>query len=351
MTKIKAFQIGCGRMSKYIMEYIYNLKGEIVGAVDIDETKVGQDISTVIECSPKNVVINDISKLEELLKETNPDIAIITTMSFLNDVEAPIRTCVRCGVNVITTSEECFFASNSNPTLFKELDILAKANNVTITGCGYQDVFWGNLITVLAGSTHKITKIKGSSSYNVEDYGIALAEAHGAGLTLDEFEEKIASADNISETKRSKIINERKFSPSYMWNAAGWIADKMHLTPKRLTQKCVPMTSDTDLHSETLNMDIKAGMATGMSAIATLETEEGITIEAECIGKVYGPDDFDKNEWTVEGEPSTTITVNRPDTVRLTCADVVNRIPDVINAQPGFISTSELNESTYKVTY
>ncbi len=351
MNKIKVLQIGCGRMSKYIMEYIYNLGGEIVGAIDIDPEKIGKDISTIINSTPKNIFIYDYNKLETIIDDTKPDIAVITTLSFLNDVEDAIRTCIRSGVNVITTSEECFYAKNSNPTLFQELDILAKANNVTITGCGYQDVFWGNLITVLAGSTHKITKIKGSSSYNVEDYGIALAQAHGAGLTIEEFNKTIASADNIPDEERNKLIQERKFSPSYMWNATGWIANKMGLTPIRLNQKCVPETSEEDLHSETLNMDIKAGNATGMSAIAILETKEGITIEAECIGKVYSSEDYDKNEWTIYGEPETTIIVNRPDTVKLTCADVVNRIPDVINAKPGFIFTSELKESTYKLKY
>jgi len=351
MNGTKVFQIGCGRMSKYIMKYVYDLGGTIVGAVDVDPDKLGEDIGTIIGTEPKNIFVFDTSKLEYLLNDTKPDIAVITTLSYLNDVENTIRTCVRCGVNVITTSEECFFASNSNPTLFHELDVLAAANNVTITGCGYQDVFWGNLITVLAGSIHNITKIKGSSSYNVEDYGIALAEAHGAGLTFDEFEKKIGITDNISDIVREKMIMERQFAPSYMWNAVGWIADKMKLTPIRLTQKCIPETSDIDLHSETLGLNIEKGNATGMSAIATLETKEGITIEAECIGKVYGPDDYDKNEWTIYGEPDTTITVNRPDTVRLTCANIVNRIPDVIKAKPGFISTSEIGESTYKLKY
>jgi len=351
MKQTKVVQIGCGKMSKYIMEYIYNLGGSIVGAVDIREELIGKDIGYVIECEDKGIIINDISKLEEILTESKPDIAVITTMSFLNDVEENIRTCIRCGVNVITTSEECFYAENSNPTLFKELDILAKTNNVTVTGCGYQDVFWGNMITVLAGSTHNIKKIVGSSSYNVEDYGIALAEAHGAGLTLEDFDKNIASLDNISDEEREVIIKERNFAPSYMWNAVGWLADKMGLTPTRLTQKCVPTTSEEDIHSDTLNMDIKSGNATGMSAIATLETEEGIIIEAECIGKVYGPNDYDKNEWTIIGEPETTVTVNKPDTVRLTCADIVNRIPDVINAKAGFIATSKMNESTYKLKY
>lgn len=351
MKQIKVIQIGCGKMSKYIMRYIYNLGGRVVGAVDINKDLIGKDIGNIMETEVKGISINDVSRLDEILNDTKPDIAIITTLSFLNDIEDTIRTCITNDVNVITTCEECFYAENSNPSLFKELDILAKAHNVTITGCGYQDIFWGNMVTSIAASSHNITGIKGSSSYNVEDYGIALAKAHGAGLTLEKFESDIASSDNITEEERQNLINNRKFSPSYMWNTVGWLADKLHLTPKTINQKCVPTTSENDIHSVTLNMDIKAGQATGMSAVVTLETEEGITIEAECIGKVYGEEDFDKNEWTIYGEPNTTVTINKPSTVELTCADIVNRIPDVINAEPGFISTSKMPEPTYKIRY
>jgi len=351
MKQIKVVQIGCGKMSKYIMRYIYDLGGKIVGAVDISEDLIGKDIGIIMESEAKGITINDVSRLSEILEDTKPDIAVITTLSFLNDIEENIRTCVNKNVNVITTCEECFYAKNSNPTLFNELDILAKSHNVTITGCGYQDIFWGNLIASISSSTHNITGIKGSSSYNVEDYGIALAKAHGAGLTLDEFARDIASADNISNEERQKLINNREFNPSYMWNTVGWLADKLNLIPKNISQKCVPTTSSKDIHSDTLEMDIKAGLATGMSAVVTLETMEGITIEAECIGKVYDAEDFDKNEWTIYGEPATTVTINKPSTVELTCADIVNRIPDVINAEAGFISTSRMPEPTYKIQY
>ena len=347
--KIKVAQIGCGKMSKYTMRYVYEKDAEIVLAFDICSNKFGMDIGSIMESDTKGIVIEDIKNLEKRLKEEQPDIAIVTTQSLLNDLEDVLRICVKCGVNVVTTCEEAFYASNSNPKLFHELDCLAKANDVTITGCGYQDIFWGGLISNLAASTHKITKIKGSSSYNVEDYGIALAKAHGAGLTLEEFDRDVASVDRMTPEEREKLIQNRNFSPSYMWNVAGWLVDKLGLHLTSINQQCVPKTHDEDIYSSTLDMTIKAGDATGMSAVVTAMTEEGITIEAECIGKVYSKDEFDVNEWTIVGEPDTTMVINKPCTVELTCADIVNRIPDVINARSGFVSTSEMPELKYRV--
>ena len=251
-------------------------------------------------------------------------------------------------VNVVTTCEEAFFAENSNKLVFDEIDKAAKENGVTVTGGGYQDIFWGNLISTLAGSVHNITKIKGSSSYNVEDYGIALAEVHGAGLTLEEFDEKIAKPSELSADEIKRQVENGTFAPSYMWNVVGWLADKFRYHITEVSQKCVPQTNVKDIHSTTLGMDVKAGDATGMSAVVVAKTTEGVEIEAECIGKVYDETEFDKNVWTVIGEPDTTVSVERPDTVRLTCADIVNRIPDVINARPGFVPTSEMPDPKYR---
>jgi len=237
---------------------------------------------------------------------------------------------------------------NSSPKMTKAIDKVAKKNNCTITGSGYQDVSWGSLITALTGTTQKIVKIKGSSSYNVEDYGIALAEAHGAGLTLEEFDKQVAAADRMSEKKRQAIIEKGEFNPSYMWNVNGWLAEYLGLHVTGQTQKCVPQVAKKNLTSSTLGMVVKKGMATGMSAVVTTTTKEGVVIESECIGKVYAPDEFDSNTWTVEGEPTTTVTVNRPATVEMTCASIVNRIPDLIKAPAGYVPTCRMGDITYK---
>ena len=344
MNGLKIVQYGCGKMSVYTMRYVIDNGGEIVGAVDINPSVIGKDIGDIMGTDKKGVVVENVANAEQMLMTLKPDCVIVTTMSLLADVEDALMLCAKCGVNAITTCEEAFYPMNSNPTLTTKIDQLAKENNCTITGSGYQDAFWGNLITTLVGASHNITKIKGSSSYNVEDYGIALAKAHGAGLTKEEFDAQVASADEISDEERQKVIESGAYAPSYMWNVNGWLCDKLGLTVISQRQKCVPQFNDYDIESSTLGMTVKAGMATGMSAVVTTETKEGITLETECIGKVYNKDEFDRNAWTVYGEPDTTLVIEKPDTVRLTCATVVNRIPDVIKAEPGFVPTSRMGE-------
>ena len=346
--KVKVVQFGTGKMAKYTMRYVLEKGGEVVGAIDINPNVIGKDIGSIIGKEDLGVKVTSLEDAENMLKEVKPDVAIVETMSLLKDLEELLMLCAKLGINAITTCEEAFYSWNSNPNLTKKIDELAKQTECTITGTGYQDIYWGQLITSIAGSTQKITKIKGSSSYNVEDYGIALANAHGAGLTLDEFDKQVASVDKISDEERQKVIESGDYLPSYMWNTNGWLCDKLGLTIKSQTQVTVPTTNKEDIYSETLGMTVKAGDATGMSAVVTTETVEGIIIESECIGKVYSKADYDKNEWTVYGEPDTTITVARPATVELTCASVVNRIPDVINAKAGFVPTSQLGDLEYK---
>ena len=346
--KTKVVQYGAGKMSVYTMRYVYEKGGEIVGAIDVNPNVIGKDIGEIMGTENKGVKVVSNEDAEKLIKETKPDIVIVTTMSLIADVEDALMLCAKLGVNAITTCEEAFYPMNSNPTVTKKLDEIAKQNGCTITGSGYQDIYWGQLISSMAGSTQTIKKIKGSSSYNVEDYGIALAKAHGAGLTLEEFDKQVASVDRISDEERQEMIQKGEYLPSYMWNVNGKKKKKLGLTITSQTQKTVPQTYKEDIESSTLGMTVKAGDATGMSAVVTTETKEGITLETECIGKVYSKEDFDKNEWTIEGEPTTTLVINRPSTVELTCASVVNRIPDVINAKPGYVPTEEIGDLTFK---
>lgn len=347
--KLKAVQYGCGKMSVFLMRYLMEKGVEIVAAFDVNPSVIGKDIGEIMGSENTGIKVSDSKIAGKLMSELKPDVCVVATMSTMADIKDAFTVCAESGVNAISTCEEALYPWNSSPAITKELDQLAKQNGITLSGSGYPDMYWGVLIDTLAGSMQSITQISGSSSYNVEDYGIALAKGHGAGLTTEEFELEIGKYNDMTSDEQKQLVESGKYVPSYMWNQNGWLCSKMGLTPVSQIQKCIPTTHSEDLHSSTLNMTIKAGEPTGMSAIVTTETEEGITLVTECIGKVYAPDEFDKNDWTFHGEPETTINVDRPATVELTCSNLVNRIPALINAEPGYVTTDKMPNNVYPV--
>lgn len=347
--KIRVAQYGCGKMSIPTMKYVYDHGAEVVCAFSKTDRVVGKDIGELIGSENKGILIHYASEAADIFEKTKPDVCIIETMALMPDCEDILLLCAEKGINAITTCEEAFYPWNSRYKMTKKIDELAKQNHCTICGSGAQDMGWGHIIATAAGASNHITKIKGAVIYNSEDYGIALARVHGVNFTPEEFAKEISAPNNIKEEDRAEILRKEEFLPCYVWNSNGWLCSKFGLTVVKQEQIFTPLMHDKPLYSEVLQQTIAPGNATGLSAKVITETAEGITIESECIGKVYAPGEEDLITWTIYGEPNQEIILRKPDTVGITCASVVNRIPDVLNAEPGFTTTDKMSTPSYRL--
>jgi 4-hydroxy-tetrahydrodipicolinate reductase len=168
---------------------------EIVGAVDADPAKAGASLFDLLELpgngrQPVAVASDPVT----LLAQAKPQLVLHATGSYLPDVLPQLLACAQTGANVVSTCEELAYPWRRHPELAKQLDAEAKANGVTVLGTGVNPGFMmDTLVATLSGVCQSVESVRIARVVDVAKRRVQLQRKVGVGLTVDEFNERVAS--------------------------------------------------------------------------------------------------------------------------------------------------------------
>ena len=289
---------------------------ELVGAIDGAADKAGKPLYDVLGIAapagaPDPAVGPDA---EAALASQQPHVVLHATGSYLTDVLPQLITSVRHGANVISTCEELSYPWQRHPELAKQLDAEAKAHGITVLGTGINPGFvMDTLVVALSGACQRVDRIRLARIVDVSTRREQLQRKVGVGLTVDEFQAKVATGrfGHVGLKESCWLVAE----------GLGWRLDSL---------------------DETIEPVLSAGgNAAGMHQTALGTASGRVVIEA--VVHMSAGAERPRDEIEIEGTPPVRMTIAggiQGDTA--TAAVIVNAIPRVVAAQPGLLTMLDL---------
>ena len=111
---------------------------QVVGAVDTDPQKVGQDLGFLTGWGRTHVLVSP--SLSDALAATQTTVALVATASRVADILPTLHILVEAGVHIVASSEELFFPWLTEAEV-ATLHEKAKERGVVIVGAGVNPGF------------------------------------------------------------------------------------------------------------------------------------------------------------------------------------------------------------------
>lgn len=322
--KIRVVQMGLGPIGNKATIYLAERpQFQIVGAVDVDPAKVGQDVGVLAGLAPLGVAVT--ADLGSVLSGGNVDVVLLTTASSLIKVEKQLAAILPYGVNVVSSCEELSYPWLTHPEIAARIDALAKANNVSVLATGVNPGFLMDFLPMaMTGVCRSVNKVTVERIQDATFRRIPFQKKIGAGLTLEQFDQKIAdgSLRHVGLTESMHLIAAK----------LGW---KLDHTEDNIS----PIVAEQDVKTEYL--DIKKGMALGVQQIGRAVAGDKELIRMVFRAAIGEPET--KDHIIIDGSPAIDSCIKggvNGDVA--TCAILINSIPVTVNARPGLRTMADI---------
>lgn len=317
--------IGCGT-AKAVLEHPGM---ELVGAVDINPEKIGQDVGSVFGLPNRGIIIRPT--LEQAMEGIEADVALHCTGSNLPSVSGQILELLNAKLHVISTCEELSWPWHRYPELAEKIDQAARRTGKIVTGTGVNPGFAMDLLpAILNNASLDVTTVRVHRVLDAGKRRGPLQQKVGAGMKKDSFMELAREAKN----GHAGFIE----SVAMLGAGLGWKLDE-------ITQEILPMLADKELKTDVVH--IKPGQVTGIDQYARgyIRGREVITLHLQMY--VGAPESFDK-VW-LEGNPSLELHIpgGIPGDSGTVCSTITTVLRAVRSGQTGLVAVKDLPASAY----
>ncbi len=322
--KIRVIQYGLGPIGSAVARHVVERAGlDLVGGVDIDPAKVGQDVGQVIGLDrPLGFTVAE--KLEMALATSKADVALHTTSSYFDLFKPQIIQLLEAGLDVVSTAEELSFPWLAHPEEAAEIDAVARQAGKTVLGTGVNPGFIMDALPLgLTAICQRVDHVEVTRIINASTRRGPFQAKIGSGMTVHDFETRMAagrmghvglpeSVDMIFHTLGRALI--------------------------RYESGVEPVVADRPIRTE--YFEVQPGYVQGLRQVARGYAPEGEFVRLTFVAALETREEGDTIKIT--GQPNLEVKLTGTNGDIATVAIAVNAIRRVVEAAPGLITMRDL---------
>jgi 4-hydroxy-tetrahydrodipicolinate reductase len=322
--EIRIIQYGLGPIGCAVARHVVERAGvELVGAVDIDPTKVGRDAGEVIGLE-RPLGFGVAKNLGGVLARTEADLVLHTTSSYFDLFKEQIVEILEAGLDVVSTAEELSFPWLAHPEEAAEIDAVAKRVGKTVLGTGVNPGFIMDALPLsLTAICQRVDRVEVTRVINASTRRGPFQAKIGAGMTVEAFNAKMA---------------EGRMGHVGLPESVGMVFDTLGRKLARYESSVEPVVAEQPAKTE--HFEVQPGQVRGLKQVARGYTDEGEFMTLTFIAALDAGEDGDTVKLT--GKPDLEVKLKGTNGDIATVAIAVNAVRRVKEAAPGLVTMRDL---------
>jgi hypothetical protein len=294
----------------------------IVGAVDIDPSKLGKDLSQ-LGCGESLRGLRVVGAVADLAEK--PDLVFHTSVSSFRNAYKQLEPLVRQGISVVSSCEELLFPQLSEPRLAAKLDKLCRKSGARVIGTGVNPGFVMDFLPLcFTGVSRRVT-------------GVHVQRVVNASTRREPLQRKIGSG--LAPQKFRRLLHAGKAGHAGLKESLALVAHTLGWQASRILEHGEAIVATHEIRTKflTVRKDETCGLHQRVEAV--IDGKSCLTLDLKMYLDAEDPHDAIQ----IEGDPPLDVLIRGGVAGdQATVAALVNTAPRLLRAEPGLKLVTEI---------